>query len=158
VPRGGRRAGSPGASYQNRTDLNQTRTLPAQAATGQPYGAAGAQLAAQKAVPMGTPPVPGPMPTGGAPMGGAPMGDPNTPPPPGPGELPGLTDPTNRPGEPVTHGLPFGPGGGPGIFPQAPDPVLKGMALLNTLGANLPASLKAVQASLAASHANASAP
>jgi hypothetical protein len=28
----------------------------------------------------------------------------------------GLTDPTQRPDEPITHGLPFGPGGGPEVL------------------------------------------
>ena len=39
MPRGGRRTGTPGASYSNRTDL----AVPAMAAKGQQYGAAGAQ-------------------------------------------------------------------------------------------------------------------
>jgi hypothetical protein len=41
----------------------------------------------------------------------------------GPDEIPNLSDPTARPGEPVTTGLPFGPGAGPEVMgPAAPDP------------------------------------
>ena len=41
-----------------------------------------------------------------------------TPPPQGPvpGSLPGLSAPTQRPDEPVTHGLPMGPGAGPEVL------------------------------------------
>jgi hypothetical protein len=85
MPRGGRRTGAPGQSYTNRTDLNQpVRTVP-----GQTYGQAGQQAAAQQAIPL-------PQSAG--------------PPPPGPGLL---AAPSNRPGEPVTAGLPIGPGPGP---------------------------------------------
>lgn len=40
-----------------------------------------------------------------------------------PGQIPSLDDPTARPDEPITAGLPIGPGEGPsalGIAPQAP--------------------------------------
>lgn len=50
-----------------------------------------------------------------------------------PGELGPLHAPTNRPGEPITHGLPTGPGAGPGIL-QPPDPLTKAAAVLNNLG------------------------
>lgn len=105
MPRGGRRSGSAGKSYTNRTDLNSVRTLPATAATGQPYGEAGKQLAAQKIVPMGTTPVPAPA----APP--APMG-------PGPGELTALNAPSERPNEPLTHGLSIGAGAGSEVLPD----------------------------------------
>lgn len=89
------------------------------AAPNQPYGEAGQQIAAQRAVPLAGAPT---MQAGGPPPppqpGGAPAG--------GPGDLmaaaqahngPGnsmlLTRPTERPNEPVTYGLPIGPGGGP---------------------------------------------
>lgn len=86
--RGGRRQGTPGTSYSNRTDLNQTpRAVP-----GQTYGEAGAQIAAQQAVPMAGP---GTQPAPQSPM-------------PGP-----LTSPTSRPNEPLTAGIPTGPGPGP---------------------------------------------
>ena len=48
--RGGVRQGTPGTAYGNRTDLNAA--LPVQAATGQGYGEAGAQQAAQRAIPV----------------------------------------------------------------------------------------------------------
>lgn len=37
--------------------------------------------------------------------------------------LPSLTRPTERPGEPVTHGLPIGAGGGPEVLGLPPDNV-----------------------------------
>ena len=107
--RGGKRVGTPGTTYGNRSDLQQA----VRAAPGQPYGAAAQQLQAQQAVPLSqTPPVP-------------PPADPTA-------ALPALTGPTQRPNEPVTHGLPTGPGAGPkAIGMSAPvDPtvnLLKGM-------------------------------
>lgn len=102
---GGARQGTPGTPYQNRTDLQTQKPT---AATGQAYGQAGAQLAAQKAVPIagaaaGVPPQAQPAPGQG----------PMAPPPP----PPDLYRPTENPNEPVTHGLPMGPGGGPEALP-----------------------------------------
>lgn len=95
MPRGSRRAGTPGVTYSNRTDLNGT--VPVMAAPDQPYGEAGAQRAAQQAVPLrGAPPVPRPPVT--------------------PDQVPNLLDPTARPGEPVTAGLPVGAGPGPEVL------------------------------------------
>ncbi len=92
MPRGGSRQGKPGAAYSNRTDLNAGPRIAAP--TNQPYGTAGAQIAAQQAVPMSAPP---PIP---------------------------LSSPTARPNEPVQAGLPSGPGPGPSVNPAAtPDPV-----------------------------------
>ena len=111
---GGARQGTPGVAYGNRRDLQTQKPT---AATGQTYGAAGAQLAAQRAVPLagtaaGVPPAPP----------GAPGISTAAPPPP-----PDLYRPTERPGEPVTHGLPTGPGAGPEALPiqqtSAADPV-----------------------------------
>jgi hypothetical protein len=104
---GGPRQGTPGTPYNNRTDLQTQKPT---AATGQGYGTAGAQLAAQKAVPIagaaaGVPPQAQPGP------GQGPMQ--TTPPPP----PPDLYRPTERPNEPVTHGLPTGPGAGPEALP-----------------------------------------
>jgi hypothetical protein len=68
--KGGKRGGSDGTAYANRTDLNDTKALPIQADTGQGYGEAGAQRAAQRAMPLegqnaGMPaPAPAPAPTG----------------------------------------------------------------------------------------------
>lgn len=56
MPRGGARSGKPGQSYSNRTDLNAAPRLAPAAPTGQPYGVAGTQLAAQQALPMSAPP------------------------------------------------------------------------------------------------------
>jgi hypothetical protein len=102
---GGARQGTPGAAYNNRSDL---RTQKPAAATGQEYGKAGGQLAAQAAVPMAGPqaglPTPGPDPMGAAasfqmPSFGA------------------FDRPTERPDEPLTHGAPVGAGAGPEILP-----------------------------------------
>lgn len=106
----------PGAA--NRTDLATPTPAPIQTAPGQTYGEAGAQQAAQHAIPTANGPT---MPASpGAPASLPPQG------------APGLSDimaqatqhagpsnslaidrPTERPDEPVTHGLPGGPGAGP---------------------------------------------
>ncbi len=92
MPRGGRRQGTPGKAYGNRSDLNQPVTV----AAGQPYGERRAQEAAQKAIPLpAAPPVPAP------------------PPPPAPGSFGAFTRPTEFPNEPLTAGMPIGPGPGP---------------------------------------------
>lgn len=88
MPRGGRRTGTPGRSYPNRVDLSTVKP-PMVAAPGQAYGEAGAQLEAQRAVPMGPPPLP---------------------------DLPPFSRSTERPDEPVTAGLPVGPGPGPEVL------------------------------------------
>jgi hypothetical protein len=95
VPRGGRRSGTPGRVYSNRTDLNGPRPpgqpLPVQSASGQPYGARKEQEDAQRAIPMAA----------------------GTALPPSPEQVPSLADPSTRPNEPVTTGLPLGAGAGP---------------------------------------------
>ena len=79
MPRGGKRQGTPGKGYSNRTDM------------GMRYDMASSQTAA----------------TGGM----------RAPAPPAietyPEDTPMLLDPTARPGEPVTAGVPTGPGPGP---------------------------------------------
>jgi hypothetical protein len=107
------RARSP---QSNRTD----RAVPNVEAPAQNYGERQQQQAAQRAVPVAAPlggPTPSPTPGGAAPTpaptgpsGGAPS--PGLPPVSGPGILPFL-HPSNRPNEPVTAGLPSGPGPGP---------------------------------------------
>ena len=116
--RGGARQGTPGQAYGNRTDLNAS--LPVQTATGQGYGVAAAQQAAQRAIPMGAQPVPG----AAAPVaqGQGPIPQPvpaeqsimsQLPPTQMyPGELK-FGHPTEAPEEPITAGLPFGDGPGP---------------------------------------------
>ena len=109
VNSGGARQGKPGQSYSNRSDL---RAQKVQVATGQEYGKATEQRRAQQAVPMaGTPPPPSP--AGGAQI---PYAGPMA------GEQGPLLRPTERPDEPVTAGVPFGPG--PAGPAAAPDPLL----------------------------------
>ena len=85
-----------------------TNRMAIQAATGQTYGEAGKQIAAQRAVPMGAPPTE-------APQVQRPV----------PGTLGSLTRPTERPMEPITAGANFGAGPNAiaaGIpIPQSPD-------------------------------------
>lgn len=128
MARGGRRQGASGASYSNRTDLNVNR-----APTGglTPVPPQAGPVAAQ------------PTPTAAAPTG------------PQPGTL-GTFLPSQRPGEPITHGLPSGPGGGPEVMQQpfTPDPLVQASALLSAIPAvhqtpQLKALLAATQASVA---------
>lgn len=88
------------ATYANRTDLqNPTNKMAVTAAPGQTYGEAGAQRAAQQAVPMGTPQAPVVA----------------------PGSLGNLDRPTERPMEPVTAGNPMGAGpGADALVPPMP--------------------------------------
>lgn len=97
MARGGRRAGKPGKAYANRTDL--AGKIPVQAAPNQAYGKAGAQMDAQRQLPMGA--APSPVGSGGGP---ASAGIP---------QLPPFDRPTERPDEPLTAGLSSGPGPGP---------------------------------------------
>ncbi len=81
------------AEYSNRTDLqNPVAKMAATAAKGQAYGEAGAQIAAQKTVPMGASPTD--------------MVSPGI----APGSMGSLTRPTERPAEPITAGADFGAG------------------------------------------------
>lgn len=105
-------------SYTNRSDLVGPSRLPVAAGPAQQYGDRAAQQAAQRALPV----APTPLALGsGAPAPAA------APPQPGnvlaqaasfngPGEASTLDRPTERPDEPVTHGLPVGPGGGPEVL------------------------------------------
>lgn len=125
MARGGRRRGTAGQAYSNRTDLNTPKPNPV-AFTGQPYGVAKQQAQVQAAMPTATPPVqPGAAPPPGTQAPG--VGQPGPPGmPPGslstpPGALGDLHRPTDRPNEPVTAGL----SGGPGPGPEALTPGLK---------------------------------
>jgi len=89
MPPGGARQGTPGVAYENRTDLTAD-TQPIRTVKAKNYGDRKRQEDAQRAVPL--------------PAGRQP---------PPPGSLTPLTAPTERPGEPVTAGLPVGPGPGP---------------------------------------------
>jgi len=110
--RGGERQGTPGTAYSNRSDLNQ----PISTVPNQEYGMAKQQADAQRAIPMGASPVasvpvPSPAQSAGNPL-------------PRPGDLP-HTGPTNRPDEPVTAGIDYGPGPGSETFSSARPPVME---------------------------------
>ena len=121
--RGGPRDGVTGRNYANRTDLrganvvaaqpqNQPgQKMAAQAASGQAYGAASAQMAAQKALPIANQSVAN-VPQAQAPQG-QPMAQPNQPSAP----LTPLFAATNFPNRPVTDGVASSPGLGPESLP-----------------------------------------
>jgi hypothetical protein len=91
-----------------------------QAATGQTYGEAGKQIAAQQAVPMG-----------GAPTDVAQTATPR----PVPGTLGALTRATERPSEPITAGAPFGAG---------PSPFAAGIPMPTSANASAMAEIRAI--------------
>lgn len=100
--KGGARQGSPGKAYTNRSDMNSNR-VPVDAARGQTYGDRAQQVRAQQAVPMAQ------QPSGASPAQAArPRPAAVTP--------PGLSDPSQRPDEPLTAGMPFGAGPGPSVL------------------------------------------
>lgn len=109
MARGGRRNGQAGKAYPNRTDLN--KRLPVQAPPSSQYGERTRLEQAQQAVPMGGNPNPPPPPQGAVGSGG---------PGPGPlvqaGGLGPFDRPSANPNEPVTAGVPSGPGPGPEIL------------------------------------------
>ena len=84
MPRGGKRQGTPGKAYSNRTDMGMNYNNAESAASG------GIKPRPQEAPMMGMYPEDTPM----------------------------LLDPTQRPEEPITSGLPSGPG----VGPEALDP------------------------------------
>jgi hypothetical protein len=108
MPRGGRRAGRPGVKYPERTDLRSGPLVPT-APTGLAYGQHQALVDAQRQIPMG--PAGAATPAPAAPPPAAPA-----PPAVLPGSLGAFDRPTDRPGEPVTAGLPTGPGPGPEVL------------------------------------------
>jgi hypothetical protein len=138
MPRG--RAPTPSPSA-NRMDLVNPTPQPISAVPDQGYGIAGDQQEAQRIAPMSG---------GGSPTPPSPGGPPQAPPQAGPQDVmaqaaahngPGnslnLMRPTERPNEPVTHGLPVGPGGGPealtGIGAAARDNAVEQGTLANVL-------------------------
>lgn len=92
MARGGSRQGTPGVNYSNRTDLNVARAPQ----TGTTTAAAGGQTAPVR----NTEPPPRYYPT--------------------PDSVPRLDDATARPDEPITAGLPIGPGPGPEAIGRVP--------------------------------------
>lgn len=142
MARGGRRSGAVGKSYANRSDLNPAHKLPVTTAPGQSYGEAGQQAAAQAAVPEASGPL------GGPDLASAQQSANNFQPPP----VVPLGAPSLRPGEPVTT---------PPVAPQppaGPDPLLNGVALLNSLGDSASPEVKALRNVVSAQQANAVAP
>ena len=115
---GGARQGQPGQAYPQRTDLNAQKIA---VAPGQTYGKGAEQEAAQRALPMaGQAPVPPPGGAAAPPATG-----------PGPGAGGAFSRPTDRPDEPMTAGVPMGPGPGPEALAMsqfAADPDLAAMA------------------------------
>jgi len=113
--RGGARQGTPGQAYGQRTDLNAS--MPVQTATGQGYGVAAEQRAAQRAIPIAAQPVAGATASAPAPAPAQSQAGPTTissqmsAPRSSPGEL-RFMHATDRPDEPVTHGAPLGAGAG----------------------------------------------
>lgn len=143
MPRGGKRNGAPGVAYPRRSDLNAVKPLPPTAAPGQGYGMAGQQLAAQAAVPMAPPASPQAAPAAGpAPSAG-----------PVPGAVP-FDRGTERPGEPVTAGLPIGPGPGPqpGFGGQPMPGNLAGLLGQMASAPGAPSEIQALMARLNSGH------
>ena len=111
--RGGMRQGEIGQSYGNRTDLNAS--MPIQTATGQGYGVAAQQQAAQRAIPVAAQPVPGASAAPAAPSTPQAQSVSGNMQMPASSKLPGelmWDHPTERPEEPITHGVDVGPGAG----------------------------------------------
>lgn len=97
-----RQPGASGGAYANRKDLTQ----PISAPTGLPYGEKQALVSAQRQAPL---PQQGPDIDPAIAQAQAHSFNPV-----------GLGDPTQRPNEPIQHGLPSGPGAGPEVLqPQS---------------------------------------
>ena len=120
--KGGPVQGKVGTAYPNRTDLNKSE--PVTTATGQEYGQRSQQRAAQRAVPLAPPPQAGPAAApaaappqqGGPPMPSGPPSLLSGPPPADHQGLVSFLHPTARPQEPITAGMPTGPGPGPEVL------------------------------------------
>lgn len=152
--RGGVRQGRRGGAYSNRTDLMSAgKPLPVTSPTDQVYGQNAAMQQAQATVPMASQPgIPTPAPTpGGAGGAGQVAGPALAPPSPADHWL----RPTERPNEPVTAGLPTGPGPGPEALGPLGQPTQQGVTaggLLSRMAASpdAPDSVKALAAFTAA--------
>lgn len=102
MARGGKRAGTPGTAYKNRSDLQAVKVAP-----GEPYGVAQQLENAQRAIPLSNQANQLPAPAAPAPSGGA------GPPMMATAGQQDFTRPSEQPNVPVTAGLPSGPGPGP---------------------------------------------
>jgi len=91
---------------------------PVRTPRGQTYGAAKAQEEAQAAQPLPTSPTHSNL--SQLPTSGQARREDRTATGPQPGQLPGLSDPSANPGEPITAGLSTGPGPGPEALLAAP--------------------------------------
>lgn len=135
-------------TYPQRSDLRAKQ--PIRTAPGQQYGMQTQQANAQKVAPL---------PQGNAQIPTSPTG-----PPPSAGMLGGgppvtpLTAPTQRPGEPLTTGIPSGPGAGPEALTPRNNPVVQVAAVLNQLGDQADPDTKRLRDQLNASITNAGLP
>ena len=120
---GGARQGQSGGQYANRSDL---RTQKISVPPSSEYGQGEALRRSQQVVPMAGAPA-APQPAGGA--GPTPAYA-------YPEDTPTLTAPTNRPGEPVEDGMPFGPGSSPA--PRSAQPMSDTEVRLRALYARFP--------------------
>lgn len=103
----------PRGAKPQRTDLTSARPLPIMAEPGQAYGKVTAQQQSQRILPVAPPP--GPQ-AGADTAGATPAPGPTAPPPVATWNAPGAKDmlrATERPNEPLTHGIDSGPGAGP---------------------------------------------
>lgn len=137
-------------NYPNRSDLtapDSGKQLAVQGIPGGQYGDEARQAAEQRAVPQGSTPVPTAPVSAVAEAPGAQVGQVGADSQtvsnqlPAPGSMPFL-HPTNRPNEPVTAGLPFGPGPGPSALRPSPPLVAN---TLETLAASPNASARVQQ-------------
>ena len=113
MPRGGRRSGKPGRSYENRSDLsfNKSPQPVGNFADSGPYGTGAALERSQQQMPVSGPQPPAPIEGPGDPLQAL-LGAAG----PAPGSLGAFNRPSERPNEPLTHGLSMGPGGGPEVL------------------------------------------
>jgi hypothetical protein len=130
VSRGGRRTGRTGTAYANRKDLNPVHKLPVTTAPGQGYGQATAQQQSQAAVPMAS----GELTDGQAPDFTSALASAQAAP------VPNVITadvPSQNPAEPVNSAAPPPP-------ITAVDPLVSGVALLNSLQTSSP-EVKAIR-------------
>lgn len=150
--KGGRRTGTPGTAYQNRTDLQKSSgKIPIQTPPSAEYGQSAALRRSQQAVPMANPQAPTPA--------GSPSAAPTGPPPVPPGGFGDPLRPTDRPDEHVMSGLPVGPGPGPeALTMNTPtfqaSPLHTAVGLLSSLGDSASPQIRALRAQLQATIQN----